>query len=259
MDNTVIKTAVNVSLDQNDMVELMLEEQKEIRETEIQEISSRLGEYSAKYAAEKEALEEALIEGNSIRTSTQRQHFNQGVSTMKLKVIKEATVTYEHEEVGYFDYWNLSSYERYARPMTMFRSDLNKAKEEGAHRFNRCGYNVTLKKKAHTLDVPKSIALCLRAESEDGTIVLTSKGEAKNIKMNAEVKACLKKMRSIATDWFKDDERKHILEQELFALEYDNKRSKTKFIKGMLTNSETGQELVELIQNIRGENLVKIG
>lgn len=252
MENAVIKTGVNVNLDHNDMVELMLEEQKEQREVKQEAINTQIAAKKKKFDDLQEKLKELAIESCGVKKSAEYKKFLAGVKAMGLEVEEECYMRYTNGEKLAESYvrYNLGAYETYKNPMTQLRKDIRNQK------VGRCHHN-----EIHCIiSVPSSINANFKAHTEDGKVSIGFCGERDlKIKFNTKGKTIIKKLETLAVELFKLQKEDYELELEMFTLEHDGVRSKSKFIKGMLQNSDTGKELVTLMENIKSSNLISIG
>ena len=256
MQDAAVKTSVDVRLNQDDVVELLLEGQKETKENELIALEEKLPVFREAYDKIVLELEDLMIESNGVRKTKEYKKFMQGVKALDLKVEKVAKVTYELEEVGVVLKFPLENFEGYKNPMVMLKRAMSNFKSDP----QSMNYSLKPKENKHTVGIPTGISVIMRAVSADGMIVLTATGKSiTSLKLNAQTKNLIKSMRKIADQWFKTDCEIHEIETTLFGLENDTKRSKSKFIKGMLGSSDSGKALVELMGNIQGQSLVEIG
>lgn len=259
MQDTVIKTSVNVSLGHEDMVEMMLQEAMEQKEARLNELSVKTGELSDSYATAKCELEKVLIDSNGIRATKAYKTFMKGVTALGITADAVATVDFTSEELGELVTWPLERYEGYRSPMAHLRKKMREFEAQGKLTGNN-DYNLKPTTKKYNVDVPVLIKVRLEASSEDKSINLSIKGGSiEQFKINAAAKKLMSQMKDVMTEKMKLEQESYDLEMDLFALEHDTVRAKTRFIKGMLNNSETGQELVSLMAGIQGQNLIALG
>lgn len=259
MQDTSIKTSVNVSLGHEDMVEMMLQEAMEQKEARLNKLSTESGEVADEYVATKEELEKVLIDSNGIHSTKAYKTLMKGVKALDIDADAIATVDFEKEKIGKLTLWPLDNYTNYANPMAQLRKKMREFESEGRLKGNT-SYHLKPSTRDFIVDVPKCINVRLSASSEDGSVHLNVKGGSiEQFKINAKAKKLIAKMQELMNKKMKLAEEIYDLEMDLFALEHDTKRAKTRFIKGMLNNSDTGKELVGLMEGISGQNLIALG
>jgi hypothetical protein len=259
MEETAIKTSVNVTLGHEDMVEMMLQEAIEQRETLLSELSKKSGNISIVYAELKKELEEVLIDSNGIRSTKSYKKFAKGIAALGIKADALATVGYTNEDIGFVIKWPLNNFEGYKSPMSQLKKRIREYESTGKLKGNN-SYHHKPEHTIYTIDTPNVINVNLSATSEDKSITLKVKGgNIEQLKINAKAKKLIKQMGKAIEDKMNISQEIADLEMELFAFEHDTKRTKTKFVKGMLTNSKNGKELVTLMEGIQGNNLLNLG
>lgn len=262
MENTIIKTGVNINLDQNDMVELMLEEQAEQREIKHSTVSTEIRDLVTEYAATKEELTKEILKVNDIKNTPEYKKFMAGVKVLGLELVSDTDVTYNHKTIGTLHTWDFNPFEDYHNPVTQLKKAISLWEEHLASKDKNHHCRSTPRALEIATEEPSYVNNKLEASSKDGSYVLKYLGDHagdKKIKLNAKAKKLITNMEKLAKKELKLREERYNLELELFNLEHGGKRNKSRFIKSMLKNSDSGKSLVALMENIKGTNLLQIG
>lgn len=261
MKEAAVQTSVNVSLNQHDMVELMLEEQKENIETQIQEKSEELGKFQKEAEAQWDLVTEGIIAGSGIRSTKSYKEFNKlagGFSDDPKGQFELTTLENfnKGEEQEFYYRFNIERLEGYAKPMTQYKKTLANIKSGDTN-----SYSFPAKKIFLHAYKPGNIIGSFDATSNDGALTLSYSSSLKSgdYKISAKNRGLVTKYNNLNKKVFETQKAIHELELQLFFLEHDNARNKAKFVKGLLANSDTGKELVQLMGTVKGTNLVQIG
>jgi hypothetical protein len=263
MKEAAVQTSVNVSLNQHDMVELMLEEQKENIESQIQTKSEELGKIQEQADEQWAKFEEAIIAASGIRSTSSYKEFNKLAQGFNEKPdgkfnIDKREVRIDYDKTEYFVMFNIDRLAGYTKPMTQYKKALADVKA----RKKSNSYNGLLFSNVYlTQHQPGRVHGNFQANSNDRALTLGFKKmiEMGDYKISSKNRGMLTKYNNLCKKIFEVRKSIHELEIHLFHLEYDNVRNKAKFVKGLLANSETGKELVQLMSNVKGSNLVQIG
>lgn len=251
MTTPKINTEVNVSINQNDIVDIMLEEQLDLKEAEIKELQNRLVILKDRQSAITSNIEELVIKSNGFTKHPDYKDFTAVTKTLKLDFELTPNVIWNAVETISHDFWNFSAFETYKNPLTMFK----KARTEYETHGYVNTYNLSPKKERVTLSVPKYIEVILKAAKNN---ILISGGiiTLRDIKITKTAEKRISELHSTISSQM--EVKKLIQEREIerFMLEYDSRRAKVKFIKGMLKNSDQGKQLLKLVGNIKNTNLL---
>ena len=253
MKNANISTSVDVKLGHGDIVEIMIEEQKEKKEAENFNMSQKIGGLAKKYEDTKTKVEESIIKSNGVKNDPLYKRFIKGVKALNLQSKESIHVRFRQESVGYFSYISLVNLENHKNPITSLKREISKYQRDSS---STCHGNT----KSHYVNIPETVVVDLVAYSSD----LQEKFEVKfanitHLKINSAAQKQIDQLKAIAEEWLELDEKLYNLEKELFIIEHDTVRNRSKFVKGMLNNSESGKELVALMDTIQANNALQIG
>ena len=256
MEDTSINTSVSINLNQNDMVELIIEEQKEGIETELKSLNIALGLHLGYCEQYKKELEEILLSSNGAKNTKTYKTFTKGAKAMGMTPDTKVSVFYNTLETHEFWKWPLSNYiQYYKNPMSQLRKNMAMEEQHYSHGIN---YRGEPKQAKFKITAPESVAVTFQAANEEKTIGLNAKTETVTaLKLNKAAKDKIRLLNESEVKIFEINRDIHALEIQLFGLEYDGVRNKAKFVKGILRNTETGKNLVTLLEGFKNQSLLE--
>jgi len=267
MKEAAVQTSVNVALNQNDMVELMLEEQKEIVENQIEAAVSDLAMKKELADEAWETLSDSVVENSGIRKSAEYKRFAKILKQLKFKEEGEITVG-EHKKGGEESFVKIdwSILEGYSKPMPQYKKLMAQIKadeksQEKNYHYSSASYRSIGNRHYIQMRTLGNINADLSAVTgtPDFSIHFGKTIRKDDYKVLAKTKKLMTKYEDAEKAHFQAKIDLQKLETTLFTLEHDNVRNKAKFVKGLLANSDTGKELVKLMGTVKGSNLVQIG
>lgn len=284
MKDANITTSVDVKVNHGDMIEMMVEEQIESLENHLSELKAQFNELEMKESELKAQIDEQLIKDLKIDKRPELKPLYEAAKKLGLEVAASANVKWysvkerrshglSHMELllteGIIfdkDYQpslrNISGSRSAMREFKALMSQRQSLNSMGLsmHYLSTQGYGTKL----YGYSRVKSVSTGFSASStEDGAtdVVLTKKGEEiqfKDIKLSAKTKKMFDKLDDLAQRAAAIDKEQYEVEIQLFELEHAPKRHKAKFLKAMLSSSDTGQELLKLMKGVGGTNLIEI-
>ncbi|MHA2040079.1 MAG: hypothetical protein ACW98X_27025 [Promethearchaeota archaeon] len=266
MKEAMIQTSVNVALNQNDMVELMLEEQKEVVEKQIENQGIVIDEKKVQAAEAWAKVEEAVLAVYDIRKTKGYAQFSKVLKSLKLKEEADISVKYNDHTNGDESYVHIdwSALEAYSKPMPYYRKLLSEIKADSKQTGDRyalikSNYRYIGQRNHNKVRTISFITGHVNAVTGDDDFRISFDHRIDFDKPNAKIKKLINTYEKAEKAHFQSLQDLQAYEGTLFTLEYDNVRNKAKFVKGLLANSDTGKELVQLMGTVKNSNLVQIG
>ena len=235
MEELKTDTELKMKLDQNDLINIMVEDQKEELEGIVDECDERLEKISKESHKHKVKLVEILQSHG--KESGEYQYFHEAAKTLRLKVYTDriqARTGNKALEKSY-DHVHIDDLNRGSEPLRRIRS-------------------ATRTKYLHHTTVG-DIEYYLEASNKEGgymhykTTVL-----AKNIKLK-ETGPILKKINDLEDEAFALEQRKNAADVAILQITYGDKRIKAKLTRAALSKSKDGQNILGVINSITEKGL----
>ena len=259
MENAKINTSVDVKLGHADMIEMLVEEQKELLETQIADKRAEFSTLSSKQEELKEKIEEVCIKGLKLDQRKELKPLIAAAKTLKLKIESSTQVRWKtsREPFDTDAQINLTDIGSKRNAMEQFKDNMAQAQSRSGR--TKSYYHAEIDY-VDTSFSAKSTTYNTRYNDEVTDVELNKRGiQIKNFKHSAATKKLLAKLKDITEQACQVDKDIFKLKCDQFELENSGSRHKAKFLKAMLKNSETGQQLLGIMSQVGGANLLAAG
>ena len=266
MEEAKITTSVDVKLGHADMIEMLVEEQKELLEGQMATRKAESDELRDQEAELKKQIEASVIKDLKLLQRPEIKPLVKVAKELKLEVTASSNVAWEGEELPFM--WDHKIDLRYIaqgrsankefQEQIAIRKSIQAGTTEQAKRHHR----VNLYCHSKISCVTTGFTASSKAKKDDklNDITLSKRGvEVKIPKQSALTKKLMKELRTLTIAAAKHSIYTLDLECQYFELEHSTKRHKAKFLKAMLNNTTEGKSLLGLMKNVGGTNLLESG
>jgi len=259
MEDANITTSVDVKVGHADMIEMLVEEQKELLETQIADKRAEFSTLSVKEEELKKKIEDAYVKELKLDERKELKPLIAAAKSLKLKIESETRVSWTHSK---------EPFDKDAQINLVDIGGKRNAMEQYKEYMAQAQSNNGRQKRFHHSEiayVDTTFSACSKARvaqynDEVTDIQLTKRGERINkFKPSATTKKLLAQLKKLTVEACEVDKEIFRLKCNQFELENSGARHKAKFLKAMLKNSETGQQLLGIMSKVGGTNLLEAG
>ena len=265
MKEAQITTSVDVKLGHQDMIEMLVEEQKELLEGQMAPRKAEFDAFKDQESELKKQIEESIIKDLKLLQRPEIKPLVKVAKDLKLDIATSANVEWVPEKLPFK--WDHRIDLRY---IAQSRSANKDFQEQVAARLSVQAGTVESALRLHRATLYhhakiNRVYTGFEASSKpdkDGRIDITlrKKGlEVKVPKQSALTTKLMKELRVLTVAAAKHHILSLDIECQYFELEHSTKRHKAKFLKAMLNNSTEGKSLLGLMKNVGGMNLLESG
>ena len=264
MEEAKITTSVDVKLGHADMIEMLVEEQKELLEGQMATRKAESDEFKDQESELKKQIEESVIKDLKLLQRPEIKPLVKVAKELKLELTASSNVQWVAEPLPFK--WDYKIDLRYIaqgrsankdfQQQVAARKSIQLGTAESALRFHRA----TLYHHAKIDCVTTGFQAVSKNKEGRTDITLNKRGvEVKVPKQSALTKKLMKELRALTVKAANHSMLTLDIECQYFELEHSTKRHKAKFLKAMLANSTEGKSLLGLMKNVGGMNLLESG
>jgi hypothetical protein len=271
MKEVAINTAVDVKLNHADMVEFLIEEQSEILENQLIELRKTYQELMESNDAIKKQIDDQVKAEIDIENNPDTKDIMKYIKSSKLSVNKNMiqiswlssnTVSYyDMKKRNVFDYdcqLPLPDYDK--------RGALTALNELKSRRESMLSFPNLIEEPIHGINYYAysritQVGISINASNDSGLYVRislpTKSVNNESFKPSRKVKALYKKLDVISEKLAANHKEQYHVNLQLAEINCGGKRHKAKFLKAMLNQSDSGQQLLDLMKSVTSTNLLK--
>lgn len=272
MKEVAINTAVDVKLNHADMVEFLIEEQSEILENQLSELKKTYRELTDSNDTIKKQIEDQVKADLDLEKNPNTKGILKYIKSSKLCAnndpIQISWLT--SNTVTYYDVQKRQVFDYDCQPglpadpeKRGSLSALNEAKAQRENMLSR--HNLIEQPQAgvtyYAYSRISQIGIRINASNDSGmqvTVTLPNQSLNNNsLKLSQKVKNLYKKLDVISEKLAANHKAQYNINVQLSEIACGGKRHKAKFLKAMLNQSDSGQQLLDLMQSVTTGNLLK--
>ena len=267
-ENVSLSTSIDFKLGTEEMVDIMIEEQREKLENQATEFKGQHRDNREQYLELMEEVEMQLLKDHKLDKQGFIKQLNGIAKNLKLVVETESRCDWLFDDSNscgphndyYFDTKKHSD-------LVIEDANVQDLSALESHYKNPMRYlgntEAYYRRRLFMHNIPETIQIKFQARTPEGTDkdlgYLNFNGPSVTIKKrSAAVNAILRKMKKLAEANQKLWHQAWEADLGLFKLEHGGKRYRARFMKGVLGKSTEGKQIVNLIKNVGEQNLAQI-